>query len=125
MIEEIYNAFLSCNQNITTDSRKICKNDLFFALKGPNFNGNEYVEKAISLGAKYAVIDQEKYFVNGKTFLVKNVLESLQKLALHHRKIIKNIPCHVHLCPLITKWAIYHLSTLKTHYSQVLSTFLN
>ena len=92
MIEEIYNAFLSCNQNIATDTRKICKNDLFFALKGPNFNGNEYVEKAISLGAKYAVIDQEKYFVNGKTFLVKNVLELLQKLALHHRKIIKNIP---------------------------------
>ena len=54
MIEEIYNAFLSCNQNIATDTRKICKNDLFFALKGPNFNGNEYVEKAISLGAKYA-----------------------------------------------------------------------
>ena len=91
MIEEIYNAFLSCDQKVTTDTRNIAKNDLFFALKGPNFNGNEFAGKALNLGAKFAVIDQEEYYINGKTFLVENVLKTLQNLALFHRKKI-NIP---------------------------------
>ena len=91
MIEEIYNAFLSCNQKITTDSRNTAKNDLFIALKGPNFNGNEFTQKALILGAKFAVIDQKEYFIEGKTFLVKNTLKTLQNLALYHREKI-NIP---------------------------------
>ena len=91
MIEEIYNAFLSCNQQVTTDTRNIAKNDLFFALKGPNFNGNKFAEKALELGAKFAVIDESEYFIDGKTFLVENVLETLQSLARFHRENI-NIP---------------------------------
>ena len=86
MIDEIYDAYIDCNQQITTDTRNIIKNDLFFALKGPNFNGNTFVEKALSNGAKYAVIDEKKYYIQGKTFLVDDVLNSLQKLALIHRK---------------------------------------
>ena len=86
MIDEIYDAYLDCNQQITTDTRNIIKNDLFFALKGPNFNGNTFVQKAINNGAKYAVIDEKKYYVEGKTFLVDDVLKSLQKLATIHRK---------------------------------------
>jgi len=91
MIASIYDAFLSCNQQITTDSRNICKNDIFFALKGPNFNGNLYANKALTLGASFAVIDEKKYFIEGKTFLVDNVLKCLQDLALLHRKKF-NIP---------------------------------
>ena len=91
MVEQVYNAFLSCDQKITTDTRNIAKNDLFFALKGPNFNGNKFAEKALELGAKYAIIDESEYFVEGKTFLVENVLETLQSLARFHREKI-NIP---------------------------------
>ena len=91
MVEQVYNAFLGCNQKVTTDTRNIAKNDLFFALKGPNFNGNKFAEKALELGAKYAVIDEKEYFIEGKTFLVENVLETLQNLARHHREKI-NIP---------------------------------
>ena len=91
MVEQVYNAFLSCDQKVTTDTRNIAKNDLFFALKGPNFNGNKFAEKALELGAKYAVIDEKEYFIEGKTFLVENVLETLQNLARHHREKI-NIP---------------------------------
>ena len=91
MVEQVYNAFLSCDQKITTDTRNISKNNLFFALKGPNFNGNKFAEKALELGAKYAVIDESEYFVEGKTFLVENVLETLQSLARFHREKI-NIP---------------------------------
>ena len=76
MIASIYDAFLSCNQQITTDSRNICKNDIFFALKGPNFDGNLYANKALTLGASFAVIDEKKYFIEGKTFLVDDVLSS-------------------------------------------------
>jgi UDP-N-acetylmuramoyl-tripeptide--D-alanyl-D-alanine ligase len=91
MIDEIYDAFIDCNQQITTDTRKINKNDLFFALRGPTFNGNSFTHKALKKGAKYAVIDDENYFIEGKTFLVDDVLNSLQKLALIHRRKI-NIP---------------------------------
>jgi UDP-N-acetylmuramoyl-tripeptide--D-alanyl-D-alanine ligase len=91
MLEQVYNAFLSCDQKVTTDTRNIAKNDLFFALKGPNFNGNKFAEKALELGAKYAVIDEKEYFIEGKTFLVENVLETLQSLARFHREKI-NIP---------------------------------
>ena len=91
MVEQVYNAFLSCDQKVTTDTRNIAKNDLFFALIGPNFNGNKFTEKALELGAKYAVIDEKEYFIEGKTFLVENVLETLQSLARFHREKI-NIP---------------------------------
>ena len=91
MVEQVYNAFLSCDQKVTTDTRNIGKNDLFFALKGPNFNGNKFAKKALELGAKYAVIDEKEYFIEGKTFLVENVLETLQSLARFHREKI-NIP---------------------------------
>ena len=60
MIKEIYRAFLSCDQNITSDTRKISPNCIFFALKGPNFNGNNFVSEAIHKGASYAVIDDER-----------------------------------------------------------------
>ena len=91
MAEQVYNAFLSCDQKVTTDTRNIAKNDLFLALKGPNFNGNKFAKKALELGAKYAVIDEKEYFIEGKTFLVENVLETLQSLARFHREKI-NIP---------------------------------
>ena len=91
MVEQVYNAFLSCDQKVTTDTRNIGKNYLFFALKGPNFNGNKFAKKALELGAKYAVIDEKEYFIEGKTFLVENVLETLQSLARFHREKI-NIP---------------------------------
>ena len=86
MIEEIYRAFLSCDQNITSDTRKISPNCIFFALKGPNFNGNNFVSEALNKGASYAVIDDESAEIKHKTFLVKDVLTTLQELANYHRK---------------------------------------
>jgi len=71
---------------VDTDTRKIRKGAIFFALKGDNFNGNEFAEEALKSGANYVVIDEEKYKTNPKTILVENVLETLQKLANFHRK---------------------------------------
>src|SRR6476620_7135470 len=84
-ISELYKIYLQY-PSVQTDTRKLKEGDLFFALKGPSFNGNEFAQKAIDAGAAMAVIDEEKYSIEGRTFLVPDVLEALQQLALHHRK---------------------------------------
>jgi UDP-N-acetylmuramoyl-tripeptide--D-alanyl-D-alanine ligase len=70
---------------ITTDSRKIEKDGIFFALKGPSFNGNTFASQALEKGAAYAVIDEKKYQQDDRFILVNDVLESLQRLGTHHR----------------------------------------
>src|SRR6476620_8176741 len=79
---EIYKKYPS----VQTDTRKIKKDDIFFALKGANFNGNEFAQKAIKEGASYAVIDEKKFEIPGKTILVEDALIALQQLANHHRR---------------------------------------
>ena len=74
---------------VDTDTRSIRKNTIFFALKGDNFNGNKYAEEALRLGAKYAVVDEEKFVTNKNIILVVNVLKTLQELANYHRKQLK------------------------------------
>ncbi len=84
-IASLYEIYLRY-PSVQTDTRKLKKGDLFFALKGPSFNGNEFAAKAIELGAGYVVIDDERYSVEGRTFLVEDVLTALQQLAKHHRQ---------------------------------------
>lgn len=74
---------------ITTDSRNVLPNSIFFALKGGNFNGNKYAKDAISKGASYAIIDEEVYQEGEQYILVDDVLLTLQSLALHHRRQLK------------------------------------
>ena len=76
---------------VQTDTRKIQSGELFFALKGDNFNGNVFAEKALSMGAAYAIIDDAAYATNKRCILVHDVLETLQALAKHHREQF-NIP---------------------------------
>jgi len=84
-VEKIYQVFLKA-EGISTDSRKINKGCLFFALKGDNFNGNKYAEAALSEGASFAIIDEKEYQSSDRTILVNDVLSCLQELALYHRK---------------------------------------
>jgi UDP-N-acetylmuramoyl-tripeptide--D-alanyl-D-alanine ligase len=88
--EELYKIYLDY-PSVQTDTRKLKKDDLFFALKGPSFNGNSFAQKAIDAGAAYAIIDEEQYAIAGKTILVNDVLSALQELAKHHR-LQFNIP---------------------------------
>ena len=83
-IEELYNIFLQ-HPSITTDSRNVGKGDIFFALKGDNFNGNKFASKAIENGASIAVIDEKEYDGKG-CFLVDDFLLTLQLLANYHRR---------------------------------------
>ncbi|HVA97636.1 MAG TPA: UDP-N-acetylmuramoyl-tripeptide--D-alanyl-D-alanine ligase [Bacteroidia bacterium] len=89
-IENLYKLFLQ-NQTISTDSRNLIPDSIFFSLKGENFNGNEFAVKALDAGCSLAVIDDEKFKKDNRYFLVDNVLSTLQQLANYHRKQL-NIP---------------------------------
>ncbi len=83
-IEALYQHFKKCT-TICTDTRKIEKDSLFFALKGEHFNGNEFASQALKAGAKYCVVDEPAYAIDQRYIVVKNVLEALQNLATYHR----------------------------------------
>ncbi|WP_046745188.1 UDP-N-acetylmuramoyl-tripeptide--D-alanyl-D-alanine ligase [Kordia zhangzhouensis] len=88
MIEELYRIYKK-HSSVSTDSRNITKDCIFFALKGEHFNGNIYAKEALQKGAAYAVIDESEFNLPKGTILVENVLETLQKLANYHRKQLK------------------------------------
>jgi UDP-N-acetylmuramoyl-tripeptide--D-alanyl-D-alanine ligase len=84
-IESLYEKFLE-SRKVSTDTRKIEPGSIFFALRGPNFNANEFAEQALAKGALYAVVDDVDFAKNEQCLLVSNVLDTLQALAKHHRK---------------------------------------
>jgi len=77
--------------SVQTDTRKLKEGDIFFALKGPNFNGNAFAQQALEAGASYAVIDEQEFAADERYLLVDDVLTALQQLAKHHRQQF-NIP---------------------------------
>jgi len=89
-IEQLYNIYLQY-PSVQTDTRKLKKGDIFFALKGPNFNANAFALQALEMGAAYAVIDTEIDNNNHQLILVDDVLTTLQELAKYHRNQF-NIP---------------------------------
>ena len=89
-IQKLYQFFLK-HPIICTDSRKITKGSIFFSLKGKNFNGNKFAEKAIKDGCSFAIVDEKEFATNDKFILVDDVLGTLQNLAKHHRTLL-NIP---------------------------------
>jgi UDP-N-acetylmuramoyl-tripeptide--D-alanyl-D-alanine ligase len=92
LLNDLYQLFLKYPA-VCTDTRKIKEGDLFFALKGDHFNGNEYAVQALENGAAYSIVDQEisdqRY--TGRIIRVRDVLGCLQDLAGHHRDQF-NIP---------------------------------
>lgn len=70
---------------VSTDTRKIAPNSIFFALRGENFDANTFTKEALEKGAKYVVIDNKDYFIDERTLLVENSLVALQELAKFHR----------------------------------------
>lgn len=73
---------------VVTDTRKIVSNSIFFALKGANFNGNQFAAQALEKGAAYAVIDEKEYAIDDRFVLVDDVLKALQDLAREHRRAL-------------------------------------
>lgn len=89
-IAELYSIYLE-HSSIQTDTRKLKQGDLFFALKGPNFNGNLFALQALEQGAAFAVVDETVPGANDRIILVEDALTTLQELAKYHRQQF-NIP---------------------------------
>ncbi len=86
-VSKLHKLLVNCNYLVSTDTRKIIPNSIFFALKGPNFDGNDYAIEAIKKGASYAVVDKDLESDLNQDSLIKveNTLESLQNLANFNR----------------------------------------
>ena len=82
---ELYQLFLQYPQ-ICTDSRNCPSGSIFFALKGENFNANEFALGALQKGCALAVVDEAEFAFDDRFILVDNVLETLQQLANYHRR---------------------------------------
>lgn len=84
-IEDLYQCFLQC-ETICTDTRKIAPNSLFIALKGENFDANEFAQEALNKGALFVILDNKKFITDeNKMLLVEDSLKALQELANYHR----------------------------------------
>ena len=84
-IEQLYLLYKQY-PSVQTDTRKLKAGDIFFALKGPSFNGNTFAQQALEAGAAYAVVDEKEFASGNKTILVDDVLSTLQQLAKYHRQ---------------------------------------
>jgi len=84
-IEQLYSIFQQY-PSVQTDTRSLKQGDIFFALKGPNFNANQFAEKALAAGAAYAVVDEAPATPNERIIVVSDTLDTLQQLAKHHRQ---------------------------------------
>jgi UDP-N-acetylmuramoyl-tripeptide--D-alanyl-D-alanine ligase len=87
-IKYIHSLFLKCN-SVSIDTRKIEPNSLFVAIKGDNFDANTFAKEALEKGASYVIIDNGDFFIDSRTLLVENSLETLQELAKFHRAYLK------------------------------------
>ncbi|MBC7848420.1 MAG: UDP-N-acetylmuramoyl-tripeptide--D-alanyl-D-alanine ligase [Chitinophagaceae bacterium] len=84
-IEQLYSIYKEY-PSVQTDTRKLQPGDIFFALKGPSFDGNQFAQHALDAGAAYAVVNDSTYVTGNRTLLVDDALIALQRLAKFHRK---------------------------------------
>ncbi|MFZ4103587.1 MAG: UDP-N-acetylmuramoyl-tripeptide--D-alanyl-D-alanine ligase [Sediminibacterium sp.] len=87
-IEDLYSIYCA-HPSVVTDTRKLKSGDLYFALKGPNFNGNIFAIAALEAGAAYAIVDEaiaDSDTYEERIILVQDVLTTLQQLAKYHRQ---------------------------------------
>lgn len=87
-IQKLHQLFLE-KGNVSTDTRNIIKDSIFFALKGDNFDANQFAQQALDNGASFVVVDNEKVVTSDKYIVVDDVLITLQQLANYHRKQFK------------------------------------
>lgn len=81
---ELYQKYLETGK-VSTDTRQITPGSVFFALKGPSFDGNQFAEEALKKGARYAVVDDPRLSSVPGCLVVADALQALQDLARHHR----------------------------------------
>ena len=84
-MKKLYDIFCA-STGVVTDSRKVREGELFFALRGENFDGNQYAAKALEMGAVAAVVDRADVAHDERYVVVDDTLSALQDLARYHRQ---------------------------------------
>lgn len=88
MENQLYTIFCE-HPHVSTDTRRIEPDSIFFALRGASFDGNRFAAEALAKGAAYAVVDDPEVAASDpRMFLVDNTLQALQELAREHRRIL-------------------------------------
>lgn len=119
-IQELYLIYLK-HPYIQTDTRKLKEGDLYFALKGPNFNGNLFAKQAIGDGAAFAIVDEKIKDPDERIIYVTDVLKTLQELAAYHRSQF-NLNTEAKQVPFIAVTGSNGKTTSKELIHAVLST---
>jgi len=83
-IDVLYQKFKECS-SVSTDTRKLSQDCMYFALRGDNFDGNKFVNQAFEGGARYCIVDDKNVVINTSCILVDDVLKALQQIATYHR----------------------------------------
>jgi len=87
--EELYKLYRDCGCKVSTDSRAIPEGAIFFALRGENFDGNDYALKALEAGASYAVVNADAFpEATERLIAVEDPFAALQALAIYHRQVL-------------------------------------
>ena len=84
-MSELYDIFRE-HPHISTDTRNIGADSIFFALRGATFDGNHFAAEALDKGAAYAVVDDPAAVTDERMVLVGDTLGALQELAREHRR---------------------------------------
>lgn len=84
-LPDLYDIYLQY-PSVQTDTRKLKPGDIYFALKGPSYNGNQFARQALDAGAAYAVVDEAVNFSDERLIATEDVLQTLQQLAKYHRE---------------------------------------
>jgi UDP-N-acetylmuramoyl-tripeptide--D-alanyl-D-alanine ligase len=87
-IETLHQKFLQC-KSICIDTRKIELDTMFLAIKGENFDANNFAKEALEKGAKFVIIDNKEFYIDERTILVNDSLKTLQELSKYHREYLK------------------------------------
>ncbi|MDO5606831.1 MAG: UDP-N-acetylmuramoyl-tripeptide--D-alanyl-D-alanine ligase [Capnocytophaga sp.] len=88
--KQLYDIFCK-SQKISTDSRNIIPDSIFFALKGEHFDGNQFAKQALEDGASFAVVDNPDIVTSEHYLLVEDTLTALQQLANYHRRQLQTL----------------------------------
>ena len=89
-MEQLYARYCACGYQVTTDSRAIHGGEIFFALRGENFDGNDYALKALEAGADYAVVAADAGLPDDPHLIkVADPMETLRELAIWHRTHVR------------------------------------
>ena len=87
-VKDLYSLYADCSYRVSTDSRTVADGELFFALRGENFDGNLYADQAVSKGAAWAVVNMDCPEENDRFIRVDDPFRFLQELAIYHRETL-------------------------------------